>query len=272
VFKINPLPILALLAAMCLSCTSSVEARHKVGSSGSDLTTLEIVNASNIQEVATTITVPAGSVCGSVPISQLRVTSGVDPVTIQPLGSSGLQGWFNVKRGYPVVVKNPNGGCLGGVNIAFIAPPQCPCSSCSGFVPFVPFPSPLPNGVCQAEVTLNTPGSNQEACNLSANTGANATINMTATGGPQWTAPFITPTFNITNSWVNVAGQADNNCNIPGVLGYQLTTCTGGAHACPGGGPFCHQNKEDCIFQRVPVDGHYGGTIRVSFIGPLSPP
>ena len=129
----------------------------------------------------------------------------------------------------------------------------------------------MPNGVNQAEVTLNVPAGDQESCDISCNDGANSTIKMSANGGPQWITPVVTSTFDITNSWVSVAGQSDNNCNINGVLGYQLTTCTAGPNACPGPGPFCTQSGSTCFFQRNPVNGHFGGIVRISFLGPLAP-
>lgn len=163
----------------------------------------------------------------------------------------------------------------GRVNIAFLAPPQCPCTDCSGFTPGVPGP-PLPNGVNQAEVTLNPTPPNQEAVNISCNTGANSAIEIGHNGGgAPWVLPDGTKTnaFFITNSWLNVAGHQDNNCNRLGVLAYQLSTCNAGPSSCPGAGPFCStQSPVTCIIQRPAVNGQFGGVVRVTFNGPISPP
>ena len=261
---LKTLHLLILFIAILFGAVTSAQAQSN--------TKLLVHNSTTQNGVQSCITIPASSFCGSNTISQFSVTKGGNPVTLTQINK--LQGWFAFDSGDTVEIKCSAGPCLGGVNVSFLAPPQCPCSTgCQGFTPFVPGPA-VPNGVNQAEVTLNPGGTNQESCDISCNSGANTKIQIITSGGPYWNLPggSTTAAFSIANNSVDVANKVDNNCNLLGVLAYGLSTCNAGPASCPApGGPFCTTNNADtCIIQRSAVNGGFGGTVTINYLGQLS--
>lgn len=260
----NILRVLALLVAIVCSAFASAQAQSN--------TQLLVHNGTTQNGVQACITVQQNNVCGSNTISQFNVTKGGTPVTLTPL--STYQGWFSFDAGDTVQITCSAGPCLGGVNVSFLAPPQCPCTTgCAGFTPYVPGPA-VPNGVNQAEVTLNPPSGNQESCDISCNTGANTRIQIVTSGGPYWNLPggSTTAAFSIANKSVDVANKTDNNCNQLGVLAYGLSQCNQGPSSCTNpSGSFCSTaNADTCIIQRTAVGGSFGGTVTVNFLGALT--
>jgi len=154
----------------------------------------------------------------------------------------------------------------------------------------------------------NAPGGGaNESVDISCVNGVNCTLQMKVTppsGGPYWAYnggtksggdKHFTSTLTAQNSWVNIAGRCDDNCvdretglPRPGVYPYGCTMCNifpDPAPPCPppnrsGAYPsqFCAvQNglppNNGCGFNRSPAAGQrFGGTIEVTYLGPLAPP
>lgn len=251
-----------------------------------------------------------------------------------PTGSTS-SGWFTLKKGKIVELVNtkvnpftgqPN-NCLQGLVIGFGQfGNSCPGDTLA-CVPAFPDPSTnqpvnppvlLPNGSNSFEPTLNLPGTinnafvgGNEAFDTSCVNGANCTLRAVVTppkGGPFWNVNQGTlnkcggvitykSTATSQNSWVNIAGQCDDNCvdpktgcPRPGIQPYGCTLCN--VNPDPGSpctntgcsGPkaqFCAVNNGQpantgCSFNRTPIVSGttqtFGGTIVLQYLGPLSPP
>jgi hypothetical protein len=185
-------------------------------------------------------------------------------------------GYLNLSGGQTAVITATNSGnstnTMDGVTVTFTSPPQCPCNSgCLGPTQFVPGLT-VPNGTNFGEVTLNPPGGDQEASDISCVNGANSSITITFSGGPAWNDGPNTVT-SVSNSWVDVSTQQDNNCGLPGVFPYGLSACTSGSSTCNPSNSFCTNSQAICALQRNQgATGAFGGTVCVTFNGPLSPP
>lgn len=206
------------------------------------------------------------------------------PITIpfQNLNPSSLNnprlGYFTLNNGQTAIVASNNPGnatnVMDGVTATFLTAPQCPCNSgCVGTQPFVPGPN-VPNGTNFGEVTLNPPAGFQESADISCVNGASTTILMSLSGGPNWNNG--NGNNNVTsaqNSWVDIANSTDNNCGLTGVFPYNLTKCTtANGGACAPFNPFCSNTQTLCALQRTPNAIGYGGTVLLTFQGPLTPP
>ncbi len=230
-------------------------------------TTKLLVQNGNQPPVNVYITLPASSgLGGPTNVNQLIVTTNPNGPTIPITATNAQQGFFVLPTNTTVNITTTANSIqtFDGMNIAFLAPPQCPNGS-------------FPNGVNQAEATLNPPqNGQQETVDISANTGANSQIEVKfrPDKGNKWNngAGGDVDVEEIINSWVDVAGARDNNCNRSGVFAYQLTTCTGGALACSPPGPFCSTTTELCNIQRAKNAIGFGGQVTVIFRGPISPP
>lgn len=257
-------------------------------------TNLQVTNSSNTP-VYCVITVTAGGLTPSINNIQVNgLSNWVAPANPAPPPptDSGLyytcppttggcanppvQGFFYLQNGATMpITSTVAGNVLSGVAISFLQPPYaCPGQS-NGLFPFVA-EFPAPNGTNFAEVSLNV--TTGEFVDVSCNNGANSTITMTGTGGPNWLLNGTVTPLSITNSWVNGTSGADNNCSIGGVFPYQYTRCTTGPNACAAPAPdntSCtntnNPNNGPCEFSRLSGQPG-GGTVTVSFIGALQPP
>jgi hypothetical protein len=256
-------------------------------------TALAVYNGGN-SNVYTIITVTAGGLTPSINNIQVNGSSSwIAPPTAAPppptdsrlyytcppttsgCAATPLQGFFYLQKGATANITSTVGqNVLNGVSISFLQPPYaCPGAS-NGFFPFTP-EFTAPNGTNFAEVSLNV--TTGEFVDISCNNGANATINVAGAGGPGWMvgASPATP-LSITNSWVNGTTGQDNNCQISGVFPYQFTRCTTGPNACPSNpdNQTCTNGPADngpCEFSRL-AGQPGGGTVTVSYMGPLQPP
>ena len=104
-------------------------------------------------------------------------------------------------------------------------------------------------------------------------------------GGPVWNDGTNTyNTFLISNAAVDVAGGIDYNCasgaKKPGVYPYNATRCNLPNNAqfqsaCPPSPtvqPFCFPATAECNLQRAPVNGQFGGVVKVIYVGPAGIP
>lgn len=256
--------------ARLLTLVTALLASSFVGAQAQQATSLYVKNKSSQNGVEVCLTLPASSTCGSQTISQFQYSiNGGQPQSLTQI--SNLQGWFQLNAKQKAHITSTTGNCMGGVNISFLAPPQCPSASgTKGFTKGVEGPS-LPNGVNQAEVVLNPPSPGQEAVDISCNTGANCKIELSTWGGPYWGLPggSSAAAINIGNKSVDIANKIDNNCNLLGVMAYNLSTCNAGPDSCSTpSGAFCTTSNHDvCIVQRSAVNGGFGGTVTVSYLG-----
>ncbi|MBX9691560.1 MAG: hypothetical protein K2Z81_04190 [Cyanobacteria bacterium] len=234
----------------------------------SQRTKLQVQNSSQ-PTVKVYLTVPStSSLGGPTRISQVTVT-GVNNIIIPVTSTSQQQGFFNLNTSVVATISasNPNNNIntFDNIMVSFNAPPQCPSSA-------------FPNGVNSAEATLNPPQqSQQEIVDISCTTGANsaAEVDFRPGQGNNWNngGGGSTDVEEIANSWVNVPGLRDNNCNLSGVFAFQLTRCTSGPAACAGGrGPFCTTSRTLCTIQRTRNATGFGGQVRVVYNGPIAPP
>jgi hypothetical protein len=272
------------------------------GVAASNATTLLLYNASNAPVTVEVTTQSPGSIVQpncTTQASDIRVTDTQTNTTVTPTPFGAVEnGYFTIAAGHTVKITSALGPCLQGLVFFFASPGQCACGpgttipNCAGFVEFVAGPA-QPNGVNQAEATLNLPNAgSQEACDISCVQGCNSTLQMVITppaGGPYWylgndTTP-ITTTTSTQNSWVDVANKKDDNCKfasgpnagkpIPGVFPFGCTTCIDDPSP-PCGPAFCIPawgNTQGCQYNRNPEAGQvFGGTVQFNYLGPLSPP
>lgn len=147
-------------------------------------------------------------------------------------------------------------------------------------------------------------GALNESADISCVNGANSTIVATFTppaAGPYWATLAKTGTVKLTkafttrNSWVDVAHQCDANCvdpatgfARPGVFPFGCTQCNAFPDVAPpcGGQQYCAARNgaignTGCLFSRSPKNVQagsqppqptFGGTVLVTYMGPLSPP
>jgi len=226
---------------------------------------------------------------GATSISQLRATSQSGGGNLPFSTLNAQSGFFNLPAGVTAEVTSTVGqNTLRGTIVSFFCAHQCPCGpglpipNCSGDRPGVAGP-PQPNGVTAGEVTLNPLGANdQEGADISCVNGANAQLRMLYVDG-------VGRPWNngdggdgnvkqIQNSWVRVKQSGataadDNNCGLSGVFPYGATDCVQlvGPTVC-GQQPYCVQNARRCQVQRARLNGNFGGTVTIQFLGPLGPP
>lgn len=279
----------ALLVIFLCSSLTTASARNPKNNQpnlgGGFDTQFQVYNPSQ-PDVDVWIVLPSSSNlgCGPTLLTQLRVLdlNNNNPLPIEQFADNVRLGRFKLMRGRSAKIEPINGRtCLDGLNVTFLNHPQCPCTgTCAGTQPGVPGPN-LPNGTNFVEATLNSPGSNLETVDISCVNGANTTVAVDFQGGPNWDdgAGGHTNVTHIQNSWVDVncnKGPAcDNNCSLVGVYPYNATLCGhAGAGACPNSGspPFCLANSEHCNIQRGRQNGNYGGVVKATYLGPLSPP
>lgn len=251
-------------------------------------THLLVYNASNSQ-VECWFGLPAVG-DGATSINQLTATNQSNNQNL-PFKIVGDQthGFFNLPAGATVEVSSSVGkNTLRGTLVSFFVNHQCPCGpgtpipNCGGDQAGVAGP-PQPNGVTAAECTLNPLGANdQEGADISAVNGVNATLKMTYVNGVG--RPWNNGeggdgnVQNIQNSWVRVSSNPqpsdDNNFGLSGVFPYGATDCIRlvGPPVCGGQQPYHPQTVRKCQVQRARLNGKFGGTVTVSFLGPLSPP
>jgi hypothetical protein len=151
---------------------------------------------------------------------------------------------------------------------------------------------------------INAP--TNESIDISCVNGANSTLVGQITppaGGPFWVANLgtnggglktYTSTVSFQNSWVDITHKCDNNCvdpttglARPGVFPYGCTQCNRLPDPAPpctsgpsGTAQFCAAKNglapnNGCGFNRGPAVANvqkFGGTIQVTYMGPLSPP
>lgn len=249
-------------------------------------TSLLVFNASN-GNVETWIGLPdAGD--GPTQINQVLATVGGNSVPITQFGADGRHGFFQLPQGATATVSSTvNNNRLRGVIISFQCTHQCPCGApgtgipnCSGDQVGVAGP-PQPNGVTAAEATLNV-ASGQEAADISCVNGVNAKLLMDYDPGQGNTwddgkgpdGGGALDVRHIENSWVNFAAGQDDNCSRQGVFPYGATDCIRlvGSPVCNNKPPFCVQNKRRCQVQRDPKNGGFGGSVKITYVGPLAPP
>jgi hypothetical protein len=150
-------------------------------------------------------------------------------------------------------------------------------------------------------------GALNEAIDISCVNGANSTLVCTVTppaGGPYWSVLAgargggnltLTRAFTTRNSWVDVANECDANCvdpatgfARPGVYPFGCTQCNVFPDIAPpcGGKQYCAAKNgavgnNGCGFARGPRNVQsgsnppqptFGGTVQVTYLGPLSPP
>lgn len=190
--------------------------------------------------------------------------------------------------------------CLQGVTVTFKQPPQCPNTGLG-----------IPNGVNQAEPTLNMPGTIGgvtsalagvgESCDITCLNGANALIQLAITPpsaaiDPQlWTYDVsqtvpASSTFTTENSWVLYAPPGsqnpgcDDNCSPerPAVYPFGCSQCNKFPDPAPPCGQYCASANglapnTGCNISRSPnlnnpVGQQYGGTVQYTYMGPAIPP
>jgi len=228
-------------------------------------------------------------------VTELTVTGSDGPIAIQTPFPDREAGFFNLPFGETVTIasKKPV-GLLNGVVISFEREHGCPCGIgtdptifnqiCSGDRNGTPG-LPILNGVTAAELTLNT-GSPldttkifQETADISCVNGANATIRMNYDPGKgnKWNnGSWVGSNQNviqIQNSWVDIANQNDDNSTRSGVYPYSCDQCIDtNSGPCGNGlhfGPF--PTEAHCQVMRDPINGEFGGTVTITYLGPLSP-
>jgi hypothetical protein len=162
----------------------------------------------------------------------------------------------------------------------------------------------LPGTVNGATVVNTTAVPTPESVDISCVNGVNATLVGQLTppaGGPYWTADLgpaggglktYTSTAVFRNSWLNIDKGCDDNCKDPktglarpGVFPYGCSQCNRNPDPAPPCAPHspaqicAAQNmlapNNGCGFNRSPaIKGiqKFGGTVQVTYLGPLSPP
>lgn len=183
------------------------------------------------------------------------------------------------------------------------SPPNCLPNGSNAFE----FTLNMP-GTINGQTTYNgTPAPSQESIDISCVNGANCKLTVQITppaAGPYWQTNlgpalggvkfFRTFTQFGPNSWVNVNGKKDDNCvdpatgyARPGIFPYGCTICNVypdgkapcGAPSSPFG-QFCAAKNglpanNGCGYARSPLVAgiqRFGGTVQVTYLGPISPP
>lgn len=206
-----------------------------------------------------------------------------------PNGTTGFEATINL----PGTVKGSsyiqNPGCAYGPGPTYL-PQNCTAGSTVACTPTA----------CPPYVSL---GSAQEAIDITCVNGANCTLGVQVTPpstGPFWvfsgTTVLNKSTVSFQNSWVDVKNKCDNNCvdprtglARPGVFPYGCTQCNifnDPKSPCTGAGTpgpnsqFCAAKNNlapnsGCLLVRNPMvagSQKFGGTIQVTYMGPLTPP
>lgn len=197
------------------------------------------------------ITLGAGYGIGNV--NQLPASWNITPY---PDGT-GLKGTFTLGPNAAVDFNSGNRSFSG--NFAF--GPTFAAMGCGGSQCY-------PNATNLAEFTINHPGETVDISNVN---GTNAFIEFKLDGGPPWTD-------NVSPSPIASFANKDigQNANIPGVYGWQATTCTGNANppnpvnGCPapnnGPGTAELSSSQLCNVQRA-GNASFGGDVTINFNG-----
>jgi len=177
-------------------------------------------------------------------------------ITVYPDGTN-LKGQFSL--GPNASVSFNSGSQSFSANFAF--GPTFAAIGCGGSACY-------PNATNLAEFTLNFPGETVDISNVN---GTNAFIEFQLSGGPTWTD-------NVSPDPVTDFANKDigQNANIPGVYGWQATTCTGNANPpnpvagcpAPNNAPAMSELSSTslCNVQRA-GDAGFGGTVTILFNG-----
>ncbi len=186
-------------------------------------------------------------------VSQLPASWNVAPY---PDGT-GLKGTCTLGANATISFNSGNRSFSG--NIAF--GPTFAAMGCGGSQCY-------PNATNLAEFTLNLRGETVDISNVN---GTNAFIEFQLEGGPPWTD-------NVSPAAVASFANKDigQNANIPGVYGWQATTCTGNANppnpvsGCPapnnGPGTAELSSSHSCNVQRA-GNANFGGDVTINFNG-----
>lgn len=161
--------------------------------------------------------------CTSPPPSAITVKVGGAPVKVNLSRDTG-KGFFTLSAGQTATIERTGGGSIVSAAMTFDSIPTCPCGidgspGCPQFGDGFRLPTKLPNGVNQAECTLNTGGN--ESVDISCVNGANSKIVMQLAGGsPAWSVG------SITNKRIDIAAGTDQNCTQRGVYPFNYTQCS----------------------------------------------
>jgi hypothetical protein len=237
-----------ILAAAAVTACCFIPGFHPIpGGTGTNL----VVKNNTDSPVPVLITLGAGYGINSV--TQLPASWHITP---HPDGTN-LKGSFTLPANSSVAF-NSGANSFSG-NVAF--GPTFAAMGCGGSACY-------PNATNLAEFTLNYPG---ETVDISCVNGVNAFISYQLSGGATWTDN-VSPA--AVSSFANKAmGQ---NANIPGVYGWQATTCTGNPNPpnptadcpAPNDAPGASElsSAESCNVQRK-GDAPFGGTVTIIFNG-----
>jgi hypothetical protein len=241
-------------------------------------TALVVENKSNTT-VQVWLTIGGGLPKGcATSVSQITATDTHAPhhkIKFIPLTGNSSVGRVPLAAHHAYIIANSIGTCLNG-NLTFNALTSCPCgfgtfSACpAGSAGNVSLPSILINGSNFFEFNFNN---GDESMDVSCNNGCNAIIGYATRGLQNWNWPAGTHKNGIYSTrngavCLNISPPLDQNCNVPAVYPYGLTTCQGGTSLCTSEGlpgTICPTHNGICQLNRTSTNS--GGTVFVTYFG-----